>query len=617
MRGFVTEEESPLRQLELIDPALATSVIAVLAEKQGRFSLKDLSLLADETLWAFSLDIMFGEIVAAGYARLIGEVPTERLLRYRDETRKAGSYGLNLGRMMADYLVPVLHHGSDAFGEQFLALVRTLRGRGEYIMKKPLSLLSVFLNAGAQEAAWEFLRLLGDAYAGDIPYKRGLRLAHLLPKAIQGFSPSRRCWQMVQIRRILRADTALADPFMAAMDKGLGLLSEAALGDFISLGLEKFGRNPEMGTRFLALASESGLNAWSDRMVTVPLTQVREPLRRYLRARTGRTIAIRPLSAIPKTFFPDGAERPLVCSDGQAIYLPDEIGLAERREENSALYKCLTRLESAHYEFGTFEFDSERAARQYGVPLPGEGPENRSDLERFFQSFPRPALAADLFAVFEQGRIRLRMAETYPGMVRQTFPVLIREMGVMSEFSFPERLYCRIGLGAAPDDDPPFVRELADRFEMAVAADARVETCAGLVFGCYSEAERHFCTPGETPYRPLQIPFGRRVRPDLFLAGFQHFDKMAGQVRVRLAEKGLKAYKSDIRKQLIDNSGTLSPADLKEIVFSRDNGTPGESRGRRSTSPGLICRNSRGSPGRIRGRRTQPARRSSGTGSGT
>jgi nitric oxide reductase activation protein len=98
---------------------------------------------------------------------------------------------------------------------------------------------------------------------------------------------------------------------------------------FVSVGLEKFRNNQEPGIRFLSLESKSGIDACSDLLVTVSLSQVRNPLNRYLRARTGIALSVRPLSDLPKLFSEESNGNPSVCSDGKFIYLPDEISRSE------------------------------------------------------------------------------------------------------------------------------------------------------------------------------------------------------------------------------------------------------------------------------------------------
>ena len=46
-------------------------------------------------------------------------------------------------------------------------------------------------------------------------------------------------------------------------------------------------------------------------------------------------------------------------------------------------------------------------------------------------------------------------------------------------------------------------------------------------------------------------------------------DRISKQLKVRLEEKGLKAYQSDIRKHMIENNGNLSFENVREIVLQR------------------------------------------------
>ena len=60
-------------------------------------------------------------------------------------------------------------------------------------------------------------------------------------------------------------------------------------------------------------------------------------------------------------------------------------------------------------------------------PEIGEDALTASDMRLFCRMFPNPALAADLLTIFEHGRIRIILEQRYPGIIRQSLPVLIRE----------------------------------------------------------------------------------------------------------------------------------------------------------------------------------------------
>jgi hypothetical protein len=71
--------------------------------------------------------------------------------------------------------------------------------------------------------------------------------------------------------------------------------------------------------------------------VNVGFSQVRDRLQRYLQARTGLALALRPLSEVAAA--PGLAPGARVCSDGHAIYLPVEIGRFARRQDNLRLVR--------------------------------------------------------------------------------------------------------------------------------------------------------------------------------------------------------------------------------------------------------------------------------------
>jgi len=58
--------------------------------------------------------------------------------------------------------------------------------------------------------------------------------------------------------------------FLTGMDKGLGLLSNETLADFVGRGLERYYQNQDHGYKFLALESKTGLDAWDLLRATFP-----------------------------------------------------------------------------------------------------------------------------------------------------------------------------------------------------------------------------------------------------------------------------------------------------------------------------------------------------------
>ncbi len=586
-------KEDPLKQLAIADPDLAKKVTDALNQKSCPVSNQSIALLVEETLWGLALEISFGRTIAIGYTDLIGEVDFKKIYRYRDLIRNFGHKGPTLGRIMAEHLVPVIKHGDNFFLKRFLQTLEIMLNKGTYTLKDPLKALSELLNGNHMEAASATLDLLGDTFSQEMSYVRSQHFSHILPGAVLGFSPLRRTWQTEQLRRVITADFHLADSFMDGLEKGLYLLTEEALSGFVSLGLEKLKRNPKLAKKFLSLESKLGIDTFTDLQVTIPISRVRQQLNRYLTARTGLSISVRPISSLPDSLLKEFNKKTLVCSDGKFIYLPDEISVFHNKSKNINLYKCLAKLEAGHYEFGTFDFDLDKAIercrglaklkhRDWGFDAI-QNREDLSDLERFFLYFPVAALAADLFTIFEHGRIRIMLHRQYPGLVRQSLPVLQREARRMirthTPFEMVFLLYLWIALGMSGKEhfgtDTKtciHTKEFKNLFETTITEDATVESCAELVFGIYPEIEKFLNQTSYVGkelnewYTPMQTPFGRRLRPDLFFSAYRDYERLARTLKVMLEGKGFEVYTSDIKKRLMENNGMVSHQNLKEMI---------------------------------------------------
>ncbi len=586
-----------LKQLNLADPELFQAVKTSLEHKAVSVSKEDVVILVEETLWALSVEISFGQSVAKGYADLIGEASSENFYRYRELIRRFGHKGPTLGRIMAEHLVPVLKHGDSNFLKRFLKTLMIMESKGTYTLKDPLDELSKLLNEKDFDSACAYIDLLGDTFSGEMSYVQCQNFAYNIPRAIRSFSVSRRTWQIKQLHRVIKADHRLFDPFLLGMKKGLYLLSQDALDDFVSLTLNKLNQRFKLAAKFLSLESKLGIDTYSDMQVTVPLSEVRQQLNNYLQARTSLSISVKSLSNLPDSMCKAHGQETFVCSDGKFIYLPDEISKFFTKDENKKLYKCLTRLEAGLYEFGTFDFDLEKATekclRFEGIKDQGcelnsfLNNEHISDLKRFFLLFPVPELADDLFTTFEHGRIRLLLNWQYPGLIRQTLPVLQQEaLDIIKQKEHPDAvflLYLKIALNVTihkyvdlDKKTAAFIKQMEKQFKTATAVDHTVETCAELVtiaFPCVDMLLNASGQPDklEKIYTPMRTPFGWRVRSDLFLMSHLNFEQMAAKLNAQLASKGYKVYKSDIRRKLIANKGIISHEDIKSILLNNQN----------------------------------------------
>jgi len=589
--------EDTLKPLNLADPELFQAVKTSLDHKAVSVPKEAVAILVEETLWALSMEISFGQSVAKGYTDLIGETSSDNFYRYRKLIRRFGHKGPTLGRIMAEHLVPVLKHDDPKFLKRFLKTLTIMQSKGTYTLKDPFEELSKLLNAKEFDAACAYVDLLGDTFSGEMSYVQCQNFAYNIPFAIQSFSVSRRTWQIKQLHRVIKADHRLFDPFLLGMKKGLYLLSQDALSDFVSLTLNKLNQGFKLAAKFLSLESKLGIDTYSIMQVTVPLSEVRQQLNNYLLARTNLSISVKSLSNMPDSTYKAYGQETFVCSDGKFIYLPDEISKFLTKDENKKLYKCLTRLEAGLYEFGTFDFDLERA-REKCIRIEGIkdqscelnsilNNEHISDLKRFFLLFPVPELADDLFTTFEHGRIRFLLNRQYPGLIRQTLPVLQQES--LDMIKQKERwdavflLYLKIALNITihkyidlDKKTAAFIKQMEKQFKTAMAADHSVETCAELVTIAYPYVDM-LLKASESPeileknYNFIPTPFGWRLRSDLFFMSHLNFEQMAAKLNIQLANKGYKVYKSDIRRKLIVNKGIISHEDIKSMLLNSQN----------------------------------------------
>ena len=549
---------------------------------------EDVAVLVDETLWALTLERSFGQAVAKGYSRLIGEVSSIQFQRYRKLVRSFGKQGPTLGRLMAQHLVPVLKHGDGLFIKRFLQTLKILLNKGTYTLKDPLEGLSGLLNEKDLDTAKAYLDLLSATFSQNMSYVQCQMFAFHIPRAVRSFGASRRIWQIKQLHRIIKVDYHLFDPFLRGMEKGLYLLSPKALDNFVSLALDKARRRGKLASKFLSLESKLGLDTYAELQVAVSLAEVRHSLNRYLQARTGLPISIRSLSDVPNSFLKQDAGSTFICSDGKFIYLTDEINRFPTKDENATLFKCLTRLEAGHFEFGTFDFDLEKTLQQHQHSA-GFYQKDMSDLERLFLTFPIPGLAADLFTAFEHGRIRSLLGNRYPGLIRHTLPLLHREALHLIAQKVPVDavflLYINIGLDLfiensdyVDEKTSSVVGKIEKQFRSAMAVNDNIETCIEMLNTTYPhiesvlKASEHGRDLKQT-YKPLRTPFGRRLRPDLFYMSHRIVEQTAMKLMLQLNARGYTVYKSDIRRKLVANKGMISHEEIQQILrrYQNDN----------------------------------------------
>jgi hypothetical protein len=593
--------------LRRVNPGVAASVAAKLAEMPAPVAPDLIELLASETLWALAIEASFGRAVAAGYAELVGAVGAAGVDTYRRSVREAGRVGATQGAIMAECLPPVLVYGDSGILRRFRLAWAAMAGKGTYALRAPLEALGRLLISGDTDAAAAYLDLLNETFRRDLRYEEARYFAGVLPRTALSLTPPRRSRQLAALGRVLQVDHRLVEPFLSGLSKGLGLLEDDALMAFVAAVLPKYARHRDLTARGLALESRSSQEVFAGLQVRVGFAQVQDRLRRYLQARTGRSLTIRPFSALPALYSSAIGQERMVCSDGEAVYVPDEFGRFNSKEANLALATSLVRLEASFHEFGTIDFDLEKAmdgspsvralfdpeadarlSEEGPIPEPGSSRSaaapNASDLDRFFSRFPDSGLAAELFTVFELGRIRHCLQRHYPGLVRQVYPLLrataLETLGRTPFVTFSNGLLLRVAL-AVPELEWAHPDAAVNASLGKVSADVEAGSRPSSAVEASADLTARFFEAARTaglgdagdravPRNGLVPPFGWQPWPNPAMDGTAAFGSQARRLQALFAAAGHAVYATDIRRRLAASGGTLTLADFRALFGKHD-----------------------------------------------
>ncbi len=555
---------TPLEKLRTADP----ETFEMVCERLSKAGPPDetpggIGRIVEEVIWALAQETGFGRAYAEGMLQIRSRAPAA-LDGYCERVHDAARTGETLAQIVARHAAPVMIAG-EGLPQRFTETVAVMRGKGTYTLNAPLEALTHLLAAGDRASAAAYLHLLSAVFRQPMNYNQSLRLSYLLPDAVRGFAPRRRRLHIAQAARLAEADLQLIDPFLDGLRNGLAMLGEPELERFVGEAIMRFVRNAAAGRLFLSLESNGGRERCAGLQVAVGLAQVEANLRHYVQARLGRSVVIRGCAQLP------AAPRPLpalVCSDGEVLYLADELDHYPGRAENQALYKTLARLEAGLLEIGTYRFDLERAADRYPevaarfggtIPAPDVG---CGDAERFIHSFACPSLADDLFTILEQGRLMRWMTHTYPGLAARLRPLLAREADpAQTGQQHPlQDLYTQQVLQES--------RTGGDLLQAAAGGppdpgEACVEAMAAAVCRVYDAVAGTLAAP----YTPLPMPFGWRLQWHLVTVAQADRHQIVERIRAALARHELRLYRSDLRRRLAEQGGTLGAGDIQALLL--------------------------------------------------
>jgi hypothetical protein len=566
-----------IAHLAIADPEAARRMHNHLAGSDRSAFSHLLSQIVDEVIEALATELSFGRTLAEGMGRMLIKGTADDVQRYRSMVSAAAANGPTLAGLFAHHLVPVLTCGDTRLADRLADTVRVMIGKGTYTLKAPLETLGRLIEANDLAGAHAFIDLLNATYGLDTSYNRTVYLTHTLPRAVNGFDEPRRLWQIQALTRVIEADERLADDYLKGLASGLGLLSAAALKTFLDQAMAHYRKNAEQGACYLSLESRRAQEACRDLQVTASLSSLRGSLERYLQARTGMALAIRPLSSLPSERAQASRNMPLTHVDGQAIYLPDEMGILERQKDNVDLYKLLVKLEAGAFEFGTFDLDAQKALDGHAAGLQPDmarGHATDSQLALVINAFEHPGLALDLFTLCEHARIARRVQWCYPGLFRRLNATL-NDAALLSRTGCPTGgtlfpIYQHMVMGTPLETDSNLAA-LGDALtrrldhDMASGMDS-AETSAQMAMAFYPALAEQVGIDRPSGYEPLSLPFGRRLDPASFAPPDSVYAGLAADIRSRLATRGIRAYQSDLHTLLRQQHGRLSITDIGPLV---------------------------------------------------
>lgn len=574
----MTQGLAILDRLQIADPDTFVRVQGRLAAASVPPDDEVLKYIVEEIIWGLSQERGLAEAYADGLLTLAGDGFSRRLPIYVALVRQAAKTGVTLGRLIATFSAAVVA-ASETLLAAFKQTLAVMLAKGTYTLSAPLEALTGFLAENDEASAAAYLELLIVTFRQQISYNLSLRMAYLLPKAVSGFAPQRRLAQIETLAALVQTDLRLADPFLEGLGKGLDLLDASALRRFMDTAIERYVESDDAGFKYLSLSSKVAQDDCAAMQKTVPLDRVNGRLSRYLQARTGRSIAVRPLSDLGA----GAISVSWICSDGIAIYLADENSYFDSADLNSELYKDLVRLEAGYFEYGTFDFDLERAVDRYSAVArcvaAATDSGNRAfacDGEVFVRSFHSSTLAEDLFSIFEQGRIAHWMQRDYPGLIRHVIPKLHKVFTYCpggGTSAILAALYGHLVLGLPlPVLEEKWQRKLVRQMVRHGTAPGVqrhfVESSADLVCRAMELFQDFYRYPDEHD-EPFLPPFGRQLDWKLVSMANAASAETIQQLKDALANRGLPVYRSDLKRCLDTGRGRISSEDIEQLVLVR------------------------------------------------
>lgn len=586
--------EKPLDYLTILDPVFQLD--SVLGEKlllavnacrippEGEIVSRMAELIA---IW-LQRDCEVAAALTVGCCDLLSQYGGRRVAAYLEAVTTAGQVTPVLARSAAEKFVVISAADNRLLYDLTLGFFRDIGPWGPYPLGQVTNGILASLKIDGVELGVSFARMIAAALKQGVVEKELVRLVERLMTGIKGFNSKKRVWQAIQLDRVVTVDWQLASAFLRGFERGVRFLKEVQLKEFVDAALAGDDQG-ERRRRFLGLEAVAGRDLCRKLQTMAPLTSRLTSLHRYLNARSGQAISVRPLQEIPRS--PISCQS-ISCTDGKKIFLPAEMELGATVKENEIYYRLLAGLELAALEAESFDFDLIRWQRNWTLSesAVAESDKNRqagppatfkfSDYYAFFALFRHPDLAEKLFNLAELTRIRGFLERYYPGFSRRAelitgaLPPLTEVASAGEKLAY--YLYVKMVLGWAPADDIRAnislgslaeLNGLLKAAESLRGSEAAVAAAADWVVEAYPQIENLLpATADRDGFVKFAFPFQRRLRFDLVYLAHQESEKKSHLWRDELAEYGLEVDKSLLKNILNDESLELTPELLKGLL---------------------------------------------------
>lgn len=321
-----------------------------------------------------------------------------------------------VARVLADRQWREVRGFFDACSDALPNLDTTQRGRF-------LALARRLVHAGRVNAG-EFVTLGSVALMSVAADRRGRLLG--LAEGVLGVSP-------VAVPELMRHAPSL-----------LQRISFTQFEEWHREGLRVLENNADAGISYYRVESARSQEVIDTLASGVELTRIRDVMRTYCRALAGQDIELSSTQLIVDKGI-GWVEGDAPTTEGSTIYLPPVVDRFPSKQTNFSWYKVVATHQVGHIEFGSFEFDYDRASTMFedlrphlkqrggggavapaGELPPGQAESEKegdvetrwlTDMSRFFDAFPDRDLARDVFTVVEDARMDACVMHEYRGIV--------------------------------------------------------------------------------------------------------------------------------------------------------------------------------------------------------